>query len=120
VPLPPAPRPPPVRGRPTALRGARARAGDARLGVGRLLRAAARECRDEGTLGGRERPAGEPGDVEVPRQGRAAPQAEDVELSALRLLRNRVARQEADAETLADGSFHSLRRAELPHACRLD
>src|SRR5205814_9228180 len=54
------------------------------------------------------------------RKRRTAAQAEDVELAALRLLRDGVAREEADTETLAHGSLHGFRRAELPHARRLD
>src|SRR5262249_56355518 len=75
---------------------------DAGLGVGRLLRTAARERRDEGALGRRERAVGELGDVEVAVQRLAATEPERVELATLNLLGDGVAGKEANAEAFAD------------------
>ena len=54
--------------------------------------------------------------MEVAAQGLAAPEPERVELAALGLLRDGVARKEADAEALAGGALHGFGRAKLPNA----
>ena len=83
---------------------------EACLGVGRLLRAAAGEGRDERVLGWRERTAGKPGDVEIAGQRFATAETEDFELAALDLLGDGVGREERDAEPFARSAIDTPKR----------
>src|SRR5206468_5993343 len=98
----------------------RGRLGDTRLRVLCRLPAAAPERGDEGALARTDRPAGETRDREMAPERGPAGDPEALELAAVDLLRDRVAREEGDAESLTRGALRGLRRTELPDARRRD